>query len=99
MIVTCVYVEVKPEFVNEFIVESSKNHSESVKENGNLRFDIIQDLENPCKFMIYEAYISDEAAAMHKQTPHYLLWRTQVEKMMAKPRLGVKHKILCPTKF
>jgi (4S)-4-hydroxy-5-phosphonooxypentane-2,3-dione isomerase len=99
MITTCVHVEVKPEFVDEFIIACEKNHYESVKENGNLRFDVIQEHENPCKFLLYEAYFNDETAAAHKTTNHYQEWRNAVEKMMAKPRKGVKHKILFPKQF
>ena len=96
MIVTCVYVHVKPEAVEDFIKASLSNHLESVKEPGNLRFDIIRQADDPCRFMFYEAYESEEAAAAHKNTPHYLKWRDTVKDMMAEPRLGVKHIIFQP---
>ncbi len=96
MIVTCVYVEVKPECVQEFIIECNKNHTGSVNEEGNLRFDVLQDFENPCKFLLYEAYKNEEYSAAHKQTPHYNLWRSNVEKMMANLRYGIKYRVICP---
>jgi len=96
MIVTCVHVHVKPESVKEFIAASTANHLESVKEKGNLRFDFVQQADDPCRFMIYEAYESDDAAAAHKSTPHYLRWRDVVRDMMAEPRNGVKYIILQP---
>jgi autoinducer 2-degrading protein len=96
MIVTCVYVHVKPEFVIDFIEASKSNHLGSVKEPGNLRFDFAQQADDPCRFMIYEAYESDEAAAAHKNTAHYLKWRDAVQDMMAEPRKGVKYNILQP---
>lgn len=99
MIATCVYIEIKPEFINEFIEASGKNHLESIKEPGNLRFDVIQEAENPCKFLLYEAYMDEAAAAAHKNTAQYMEWRSTVEKMMAKPRLGIKHNILYPKAF
>jgi autoinducer 2-degrading protein len=98
MIVTCVHVHVKPESVNDFIKASTLNHLESVKEPGNLRFDFVQQADDPCRFMIYEAYESDEAAAAHKNTPHYLKWRDIVQEMMVEPRKGVKYNILQPSK-
>ena len=61
MIVTCVYVRVKPGTSDKFIVATSANHLESVKEPGNLRFDLIQQAEDACQFMIYEAYLSDKS--------------------------------------
>jgi len=97
MMVTCVHVEVKPEYIQDFIAECNKNHVGSTSEPGNLRFDVLQDFENPCKFLLYEAYKSEEDSAAHKQTPHYNLWKSNVEKMMAKSRTGIKYRIICPT--
>jgi (4S)-4-hydroxy-5-phosphonooxypentane-2,3-dione isomerase len=96
MIVTCVYVTVKPEKTEAFIAASAENHRNSVKERGNLRFDFIQQADDATKFMLYEAYESEEAAAAHKSTPHYLKWRDAVAEMMAEPRKGVKYNILQP---
>ena len=96
MIVTCVYVKVKSSKIEDFIVASGTNHDESVKEPGNLRFDFCQMADDPARFLIYEAYESEEAAAAHKNTPHYLKWRDTVAEMMAEPRKGVKYKILKP---
>jgi (4S)-4-hydroxy-5-phosphonooxypentane-2,3-dione isomerase len=96
MIVTLVHVHVKKEFLVDFIRETGKNHLESVREPGNLRFDILQDASDPCRFTFYEAYESEDAAAAHKLTPHYNMWREAVESWMASPRKGVRHKIVMP---
>jgi (4S)-4-hydroxy-5-phosphonooxypentane-2,3-dione isomerase len=96
MIVTCVYVHIKPGMVDGFVNATVTNHKESVKEPGNLRFDLIQQAEDPCKFMIYEAYESEAAAIDHKNTPHYLKWRDSVKDYMAEPRHGVKYNIITP---
>ena len=96
MLVTCVHVHVKPEFVKEFIQATTANHLESVKEKGNFRFDFVQLAEDPCRFMIYEAYISEEDAVAHKSTAHYLKWRETVQDFMAEPREGVKYNFIAP---
>ena len=96
MIVTLVHVWVKPEFIDNFIMATTENHKNSVKEIGNLRFDILLDANDPNKFVLYEAYESEEDAASHKNTTHYLKWRETVAEMMAQPRRGDKHIILCP---
>jgi len=96
MIVTCVYVHVKPDAVDGFIYATIANHQESVREPGNLRFDLIQQSDDPCRFMIYEAYESEESAAYHKTTIHYLKWRDAVKDYMAEPRQGVKYNIIEP---
>ncbi len=99
MTVTIVHVWVKPEKINAFIEATRKNHVKSVEEEGNLRFDILQDSNNPSKFSLYEAYISEEAALAHKDTQHYLEWKETVKDWMAKPREGIKHNILYPENF
>lgn len=96
MIVTCVYIHVKPEAINDFIEASAANHREALKESGNLRFDFVQQADDPCKFMLYEAYESEEASAAHKNTPHYLKWKEKVSDMMAEQRFGVRYNILQP---
>lgn len=96
MIVTFVHVWVKPENVDAFIKATTENHYHSINEPGNLRFDFLRDANDPNKFVLYEAYESEDAAVEHKNTPHYLKWRETVADMMAQPRKGDKHIILCP---
>lgn len=96
MIVTTVIVYVKPENINDFIEASSKNHEDSIKEPGNMRFDVLQCTTEPARFLLYEAYESEEAAAAHKKTEHYLKWREMVAGWMAKPRQGIPYKAICP---
>jgi autoinducer 2-degrading protein len=97
MIVTLVHVWVKPDKIRDFIAATTKNHRESVKESGNLRFDLLQDANDAAKFVIYEAYESEEAALAHKDTDHYKGWRESVAGWMAQPRRGEKHIIVAPT--
>jgi autoinducer 2-degrading protein len=97
MLVTFVYVHVKEEYVDDFIQISRVNHQHSIKEPGNLRFDVLQQADDPTRFVFYEAYESEAAAAAHKNTPHYLKWKETVAEWMAEPRQGVKHLIISPT--
>ena len=93
-ITTCVHVWVKPEYLDAFIEASVENHQQSTKESGNLRFDLCQDASDPCKFMLFEAYIDEHSAAAHKETAHYQKWRDTVAPFMAQPREGVKYNLL-----
>ncbi len=96
MIVTIVHVEVKPDHLDDFIKATTENHLLSVKESGNLRFDVLQLTENPLRFALYEAYSSAEDAAAHKLTAHYLDWRVKVADWMASPREGIRYQGLLP---
>lgn len=96
MTVTLVHVQVKPAFIKYFIEATRENHKNSIKEAGNFRFDILQDAADPGKFVLYEAYESEQAVVAHKETAHYFKWRDTVTPWMAKPREGVKHILLFP---
>lgn len=91
MIATTVRVRVKPEFVDSFIKATVKNHEASIKEPGNMRFDILRSKDDPALFLLYEAYQSDAQAAAHKKTPHYAEWRDTVAEWMAEPRQGTPY--------
>lgn len=96
MIVTTVHIWVKPEYLNAFIEASKENHENSIKEPGNLRFDILQHQDDPCQFTFYEAYKTEAEAMAHKETSHYAKWRDLVKEWMAKDRVGVKHNVIAP---
>jgi autoinducer 2-degrading protein len=96
MRVSLVHIHVKPEHVADFIAATRLNHLASVREAGNLRFDVLQSAEDPTRFVLYEAYSSAAQSAAHKQTPHYLRWRDTVAEWMAAPRVGIGYTGLCP---
>ena len=86
MIATLVFVDVKPENVEDFRAITLYNHENSRKEPGNVRFDVLQSREDPTKFTLYEVFVDEEAAAFHKTTEHYNRWRETVAPYMASPR-------------
>ncbi|WP_300455447.1 antibiotic biosynthesis monooxygenase [Accumulibacter sp.] len=88
MHVTLVHVRVRAQDVDAFIAATRANHEASVDEPGNRRFDVLQALDDPTRFILYEAYASAADAAAHKETTHYLAWREAVAGMMAEPRRG-----------
>jgi autoinducer 2-degrading protein len=88
MHVTFVHVRVLPDRVEDFLDASRANHAGTVREPGNVRFDVLRDPAEPTHFVIYEVFADEEAAAAHKATAHYLAWRDQVAPMMAEPRHG-----------
>ena len=96
MVVTLVHIWVNPGYLDEFIEASMENHRHSVRETGNLRFDILRDAAVPNKFVYYEAYDSEESAKAHKDTAHYLKWKETVAPWMERPREGIKHTIIAP---
>ena len=96
MNIVFVHVHVKPEFVDAFKQASLENASSSVKEEGIARFDVVQQADDPTRFVLVEVYKTAEAPAAHKETAHYLKWRDTVAEMMAEPRQGVKYSNIFP---
>lgn len=90
MYIVHVFVHVKKDFVEEFRTVTIENAKESVLEPGIARFDIVQQHDDPTKFVLVEVYRSFEDPAKHKLTEHYLRWRDAVSHMMEEPRTSVK---------
>ncbi|WP_437487419.1 putative quinol monooxygenase [Sorangium sp. So ce1014] len=86
-----VHVHVKPELTGAFRQATLENARASVKEPGIARFDVVQDSEDPARFVLIEVYRTQEAPAAHKETEHYKRWRDTVAGMMAEPRTSRKY--------
>jgi autoinducer 2-degrading protein len=91
MIVVHVHVHVKPEFVDRFRAASVQNARNSVQEPGIARFDVIQQGDDPTRFVLVEVYRTAEDPGRHKETSHYQVWRDTVAEMMAEPRTSVRY--------
>ncbi|MDH5632325.1 MAG: antibiotic biosynthesis monooxygenase [Gammaproteobacteria bacterium] len=96
MHVTLVHIHIKDGHIDDFIDANTANHQASIREPGNLRFDVLQQANDPCRFVLHEVYVDAAAAAAHKQTTHYLQWRDTVSNWMASSRQGVLYHGLNP---
>jgi quinol monooxygenase YgiN len=96
MLVVHVHVHVKPECIELFKVASLENARQSIGEPGIARFDVVQQTDDPTRFVLVECYRTAEAPAAHKETKHYLTWRDAVAPMVAEPRSSVKFTNLFP---
>ena len=96
MFIVHVFVDVKSDRVEDFKSASIENARNSLKEPGIARFDVIQQLDDPSRFVLVEVYRTVNDPARHKETPHYLKWRESVEEMMAVPRQSVKYQNVFP---
>jgi quinol monooxygenase YgiN len=90
MYVVSVTIFVKPESVEQFIRATLDNSTNSRREPGNVRFDVLQAEDDPTRFLLYEVYHVKEDFARHQQTEHYARWKQTVTDLMAKPRESVK---------
>jgi len=91
MLIVHVNVHVKAECIEAFKQITLENARESVKEPGIARFDVVQQADDPTRFILVEAYRTTDAQAKHRETAHYAKWRDTVAPMMAEPRRSVKY--------
>ncbi len=91
LLVVHVDVQVLPDRVADFRTATEANAVASRQEPGVVRFDVLADRSDPAHVVLVEIYRDDDAAAAHKQTPHYAAWREAVEPMMARPRSSARY--------
>ena len=96
MFIVHVFVHVKPDSIKAFKAASLENARSSVQEPGIARFDLIQQMDDPARFVLVEVYRTPDDPARHKETAHYARWRDTVAEMMAEPRYSVKYNNLFP---
>lgn len=96
MLIVHVQVRVKPECIHAFKQATIENARHSLKEPGIARFDVIQQKDDPTRFVLVEVYRSVEATAAHKETPHYAAWRDRAESLLAEPRSRVQYSNVFP---
>lgn len=89
--ITLVHIACKPGTEDAFIKETLKNKAGvEANEPDAVRFDILQQVEDPTKFILFEAFKDADAVKYHKTLEHFLTWRTNVQDYMAENRRGEK---------
>jgi len=96
MLIIHVFVHVKPNQVEAFRTATLENAINSIQEPGIVRFDVIQQQDEPMRFVLVEVYRTSEDPGRHKETSHYQKWRDTVAEMMAEPRTSVKYTNVFP---
>jgi len=81
-----VFITVKHGQEAAFLRAAAANRAGSIKEPGNLRFEMYQSAERPQDFLFAEKYKSLDAATAHRQTPHFLEFLKVLETVQAFPR-------------
>ncbi len=96
MAVRLVHIHVKPEHVDAFLEVTRRNHEGSVREPGNIRFDVLRSADDPTRFLLYEWYSSDAAASAHRETEHFRAWVEAVAACLVEPRPADVYEALLP---
>ncbi len=96
MFIVHVFVHVKPDQIESFKTATLENARNSIQEPGIARFDVLQQQDDPSRFVLVEVYRTPDDPAKHKETAHYQKWRDTVADMMAEPRSSIKYTNVLP---
>lgn len=91
MIINIVHIHVKKGSEEIFRDASIENAEHSLMEPGFLRFDILEQDDDPQKFIFYEVYADGSVQNRHKETAHYKKWRSIVDGLMEETRFGIRY--------
>ena len=96
MFIVHVFIHVKAEQVEAIKAASLENAKNSLQEPGVARFDLIQQADDPTRFVLVEVYRTPEDAPKHKESAHYNRWREVAEPMLAEPRSRIIYSNVFP---
>jgi autoinducer 2-degrading protein len=96
MFIVHVFVHVRPEHIEAFKAATVENARKSMREPGIARFDVIQQRDDPARFILVEVYRTPDDPARHKETAHYQKWRDTVADMMSEPRASIRYLNIFP---
>lgn len=99
ILIVHVFINVRSEYIKDFKDATIENARNSIQEQGISRFDLIQQIDNPARFLLVEVYRTKEDTQLHKETAHYKKWRETVEHMMAEPRKSIQYSPVFPNEI
>lgn len=97
MVVQLVHLRIKAEHLDAFKKVTLDNTHNSRLEPGIVQFALIQQQDDPTKFIILEAFKDEAAIEAHRQTPHYRRWKEAVPDMLAEDRYAIKANSVDPS--
>jgi (4S)-4-hydroxy-5-phosphonooxypentane-2,3-dione isomerase len=96
MLIVHVQIHVNSESVEDFIEATIENARNSIREPGIARFDVVQQTDDPTRFVLVEVYRDEAATKAHRETAHYAKWRDAVAPMMKEARTRTQFSNLFP---
>jgi quinol monooxygenase YgiN len=96
MFILIVNIQIKPEHIEAFREATIENGRNSRLEPAIARFDMLQQSDDPSRFVLIEVYRAMEGIPAHKETAHYQKWLKTVDDMFAEPRTRALYSNVSP---
>jgi len=92
MYIVVVHSHIQTEHLKKFREVTLENAKASRSEAGCVRFDVLQQADDPSRFTFIEMFVSEEAGAIHRETSHFKKWLEEATPLMVEPRTRVIYK-------
>jgi (4S)-4-hydroxy-5-phosphonooxypentane-2,3-dione isomerase len=89
MYIVVVHSHIQPKQVDRFREVAVRNAEASRGEQGCVRFDVLQQTDDPTRFTFVEIFQSKEDGALHLETDHFKKWLEEAVPLMVEPRTRV----------
>ncbi|MGE5391191.1 MAG: putative quinol monooxygenase [Deltaproteobacteria bacterium] len=99
MIRVHVFISVKEEYILPFKEATIGNARNSYEESGVIRFEVLQQQDKPCEFVLEEIYASSDDQLKHRATEHYKQWKETTAAMIAKAYTITNYHSIWPEKI
>ncbi len=78
-------IQINPARVDEFLAASVPFAGESLRESGLVSFALLQQVNEPAHFSMFDVYHDDAAREAHLVSVHYLAWLAIITPLLAEP--------------
>ncbi len=89
MYIVVVHSHIQAGHVERFREITIQNAEASRREAGCVRFDVLQQADDPTRFTFIEIFKSKEDGAQHLETGHFKKWLEEAVPLMVEPRTRV----------
>ena len=83
MIVVQITHTIRPECIDTYVNATIALATATQQEQGNLRFDLLQNSQDPFSFQLYEVYVDQAAQKIHLASTHFATWKETVNDVFA----------------
>ena len=83
MFIVLVKVQVREELLSDFKPAILENAARSIERDpGCYRFDVLQQEDDRTKWIFYEVYENENAWVQHRNSPHFLAFKTVADRAL-----------------
>ena len=91
MYIVHVFIKVKEACIDRFKEVTIENARNSLREEGVVQFEVLQQQENSCEFVLQETYLSPKEQLKHRESEHFKKWKLEVSDLLVQEYSFIKY--------